>query len=183
MIGTSRRCCRTAVLDGGSTGGRAGDRNRWEHVVAAVPGGAGPQMLSGLHRTPAPQARPAPPMTAASSAADCASMCHWPTYSSPSIAGGSRSWAWKVRPSKLPETVPCSESRCHGVTVGVGPSAQEIICIDAGTSKVPAASQSAGCYPGGKHDKKTPGISFSGADGFYFGRTARSSTTRRVRDR
>ena len=57
------------------------------------------------------------------------------------------------------------------MTVGVEPPAQEIICIDAGTSKVPAASQSAGCYPGGKHDKKTPGISFSGADGFYFGRT------------
>ena len=72
---------------------------------------------------------------------------------------------------QLPETVPCSESRCHRVTVGVEPSAQEIICIDAGTSKVPAASQSAGCYPGGEYDMKSPVASFSGADGFYFGRT------------
>jgi len=36
---------------------------------------------------------------------------------------------------------------------------------------VPAASQSAGCYPGGKYDMKSPVASFSGADGFYFGRT------------
>src|SRR4051794_1549469 len=41
------------------------------------------------------------------------------SYSSPNIGGGSRSWAWKVRPSTPPETVMCSASRCHSVTVGI----------------------------------------------------------------